>query len=679
MPAESFPNICGPSYETLSPAEGVERSLNLYFEASEAPYKPKGPAALYQRAGSTAFGSIPPTVTGAVRGMIQFDGNGVPDGAIFGVSGSTFWQMNPDGTQISHGSVADDGLPAYIAANAASVGQIFVASAGHGYCLDTNTGVFAEIPNDGVNFFGARDVTFIDGYFVVLSDTTNGQQFQISALNDGTTWAGADVAVLLGQTDPLQRCIANIEYLYFIGTRRGQIWYNSGNALFPFTIESGAFLEWGTAAPGSVCKATKNQSTTIYWLGQNAQGANVALSASGQQTERISDHAVEAAWSNKDPNKFNGQVYPTTEDCICYPFVWNGHSMVRFIFPSANTGWDYDVTESASAGFRVWNPVAFTDANGVLKAPFERAHAYAFEKHLIGSGGADGVPGGIYEMDEAACTDAAGSTFGQLVPTGVTGTFTFPATAADTTLASVNLSAIITAPFCIREDATDELMVVTSAVFVLGFFTLTVVRGQGGTTAQPITSLDTLTVLDAVGFPLTRDRIVRLPFNNGLRVILDRLEIFGQPGTGVSAVNTEFPATATKGSDTFLAADTSGLTVGQTVTGDPVQSGSTLLAIVDNVSIQLSTTALATGDYVLTGLSTIPGANPVLLVKISRDGGRTWGSEIEVPMGQQGQTTMRWIINRLGYYRDGALWIRVTDPVFVAFVGAALGIRRLAS
>src|SRR6185312_12917799 len=636
MPAESFPNICGPSYETLSPAEGIERSLNLYFEASETPYKPKGPAALYQRAGSTAFGAIPPTVTGAVRGMIQFDGNGVPDGAIFGVSGSTFWQMTPDGSQTSKGSVADDGLPAYIAANAASVGQIFVASAGHGYCLDTNTGVFAEIPNDGVNFFGARDVTFIDGYFVVLSDTTNGQQFQISALNDGTTWAGADVAVLLGQTDPLQRVIANIEYLYFIGTRRGQIWYNSGNALFPFTIESGAFLEWGTAAPGSVCKATKNQSTTIYWLGQNAQGANVALSASGQQTERISDHAVEAAWSNKDPNKFNGQIYPTTEDCICYPFVWNGHSMVRFIFPSANTGWDYDVTESASAGFRVWSPVAFTDENGVLKAPFERAHAYAFEKHLIGSGGADGVPGAIYEMDEATSTDAAGSTFGSLITTGVEGTFLLPVAAADTTINDATWTELPAVPFFfLVKDSIDgggELIRCTaiSSGGPPGQYNMTVLRGQGGSTAQdwPASTYNNF-IVDATGFPLTRDRIVRLPFNNGLRVIIDRLEIFGQPGTGVSATNTEFPSTATQGSDTFLATDTSGLTVGQTVTGIPVQPGSTILAIADNVSIQLSTTALATGDYVLTGLSTTPGANPVLLVKISRDGGRTWGAEIE--------------------------------------------------
>src|SRR6185312_9896831 len=580
MPAESFPNICGPSYETLSPAEGIERSLNLYFEASETPYKPKGPAALYQRAGSTAFGAIPPTVTGAVRGMIQFDGNGVPDGAIFGVSGSTFWQMNPDGSQTSKGSVADDGLPAYIAANAASVGQIFVASAGHGYCLDTNTGVFAEIPNDGVNFFGARDVTFIDGYFVVLSDTTNGQQFQISALNDGTTWAGADVAVLLGQTDPLQRVIANIEYLYFIGTRRGQIWYNSGNALFPFTIESGAFLEWGTAAPGSVCKATKNQSTTIYWLGQNAQGANVALSASGQQTERISDHAVEAAWSNKDPNKFNGQIYPTTEDCICYPFVWNGHSMVRFIFPSANTGWDYDVTESASAGFRVWNPVAFTDGNGVLKAPFERAHAYAFEKHLIGSGGDDGVPGAIYEMDEATSTDAAGSTFGSEITTGTTGQSLANVLPAATTIGFVLfVGAVPAAPFALIYGGGPamggELILCTAITGpVTGEYTLTVLRAQGGSTAQEWDSPATFTVVALAGLPLTRDRIVRLPFNNGLRVILDRLEIFGQPGTGVSSINTEFPATATSGSDMFLAADTSGLTVGQTVTGIPVQPGS---------------------------------------------------------------------------------------------------------
>ncbi len=677
MPAEPFPAIAGPSYETLSPAEGIERSLNYYFEASETPYKPKGPATLYPRAGSKAFGAIPPTVSGAVRAQTQFDGNGVPDGAVFGVSGVTFWQMAPDGTQTAIGTVVDDGKPAYIAVNAAAVGQVFVASGGHGYCL--NSGVFAEIPI-GADFFGARDVTFIDGYFVVLSSTVNNQQFQISALNDGTTWSGIDVGLLLGQSDPLQRVIASIEYLYFLGTRRGQIWYNSGNALFPFTIESGAFLEVGTNASGSACKASNQQSTSVYWLGQSERGANVAYRAVGQQSERISDHAVEAAWANKDPLKFNGQVYSTTDDCVSYPFSWNGHSMVRFIFPTAGTGWDYDLTESARIGVPVWNPLSFTLSNGSQVAPFERAHCFAFGRHLIGSGGADGVPGAIYEMDTATYQDCLGAL---PVVDGIIGTTSLDTAIVDVTLIDVFVASLGVAPFFIAFGGglpSGEIMRVTGVTPIIpGQYTLAVDRAQFGTTAQFWAAGSHFQVISFTGFTLTRDRIVRLPWNNGLRVIIDRLEVFGQPGTGVSASNTDFSAVCVAGNDTVLVADTTGLTVGQFVTGQPVAypAPPQILAVVANTSVQFDDVSLLTGTYVITALSSIVGANPIMLLRISRDGGQTWGAGIEIPMGAQGQNIVRWIANRLGDYRDGAIWLRVTDPVFSCIVGGALGIRRL--
>jgi len=92
-------------------------------------------------------------------------------------------------------------------------GQIAIASGGNLYIY--SGGVFSLIPNDGVNFFGASSVTFLDGYFIVV--TPNSSQFQISALNDGTTWSSADVAILEGQADGLVNAISDKEYLYLIG------------------------------------------------------------------------------------------------------------------------------------------------------------------------------------------------------------------------------------------------------------------------------------------------------------------------------------------------------------------------------------------------------------------------------------------------------------------------------
>lgn len=574
-----FDGLCGPSYPALSKAASVNKTVNMYFEATEVPYTQKTEATLYSRPGSKPFTATPQAApfNQPVRGVIQFNGNGTSVDGVFGVSGDTFWQMDETGHQTAVGTVADDGLPVKISANAATVGQIAVQSAGHLYIL--SGGTFSEIPI-GADFFGAVGLFFIDGYFGVLSDTANHQQFQISAINDGLTWSGADVAVLLGQADPLKACIVNIEYIYFIGGRRGQIWYNSGNALFPFAIESGAFLEVGTNAPGSVCQS----SSTIYWIGQDARGSNVAMRAQGLASQRISNHAVEQAWS----------AYSDTSDCICYPLTWNGHSLIRYIFPTAGKGWEYDVTESARVGFQVWNEINFTLGDGTQTAPFERAHCYAFGKHLIGSGGADGAPGVIYEIDENTYVDAVNAPGCNPIDTGETGALVSDITDAAVNIIVSGVNPIPDQPFYFLLGGLElcQCTLVTSVTF------WTVVRGIGSYPAQAWTAATVVDVVTLPGFTLTRDRIIRLPFNGGLRAILSRLEIFIQAGVG----NADCP-------------------------------------------------------------------NPQINLRLSRDGGNSWGAEFTMPMGQVGQFVTRVVFNRLGYYRDGAIWLRVTDPVNFSLVG----------
>lgn len=591
-----FAGFTGSANQSLSKAAALERTVNYYQESPEVPNEQKPGPWLYPRAGSRAFSANPPSILQAVRAMIQFDGNGVLDGAVMGVSGDRFWQLSPAGVVTDWGAVVNDGLPAVICANAAAVGQIAVASGGRLYMLAS--GVFAEIPI-GVDFFGARGLGFMDGYFGVLSDTPNHQQFQICSLNNGLLWNAADVALLLGQADPLRAMIANQEYFVFLGSRRGQLWYNTGNAGFPFAIESGAFIEVGTNAPGSLVQSDG----TVFWTGQDARGANVAMRLQGLTARRISTHAVEAAWSQ----------YATTADCICYGLTWNGHALVRYIFPTADAGWEYDITESARVGYEVWTEISFTDANGNAHAPFERAHCYAFGKHLIGSGGADGQPGAIYEIDEATYEDATGSNISNLTDSETTAQMTLGVNDTDLVIIGVIFSpAVPAAPFYFTAGGgfpTGELMLCTATAINPvnpAQATLTVVRALGGTTAQTWANGTRLQVVIVGGYPLTRDRIVRLPWNGGLRQFLDRLEFFGEPGVGLDS--------------------------GQ-------------------------------------------GSDPLMIIRISRDGGRTWGAEIEVRMGAGGEYGLRWVTKPLGSYRDGALWVRITDPVFAALIGAEHYIR----
>lgn len=70
------------------------------------------------------------------------------------------------------------------------------------------------------------------------------------------------------------------------------------------------------------------------------------------------------------------------------------------------------------------------------------------------------------------------------------------------------------------------------------------------------------------------------------------------------------------------------------------------------------------------GLQSGIGAAPQLMMQISRDGGREWGSEIWRDIGAAGNYKTRAVFNRLGSVRDWLFKFRVTDPVKTVFIAA---------
>ena len=66
------------------------------------------------------------------------------------------------------------------------------------------------------------------------------------------------------------------------------------------------------------------------------------------------------------------------------------------------------------------------------------------------------------------------------------------------------------------------------------------------------------------------------------------------------------------------------------------------------------------------------GVNPLARLRISRDYGATYGSQITAPMGAQGQTTNRCIFRKLGWSRGAVAEVEVIDPVNRDLVGATL-------
>ena len=64
------------------------------------------------------------------------------------------------------------------------------------------------------------------------------------------------------------------------------------------------------------------------------------------------------------------------------------------------------------------------------------------------------------------------------------------------------------------------------------------------------------------------------------------------------------------------------------------------------------------------------GSNPKMMLQISKDGGHTWGNEIWVPMGKQGEYRRRAVYRNLGRARDWVFKARVTDPIKTVWVAA---------
>lgn len=73
------------------------------------------------------------------------------------------------------------------------------------------------------------------------------------------------------------------------------------------------------------------------------------------------------------------------------------------------------------------------------------------------------------------------------------------------------------------------------------------------------------------------------------------------------------------------------------------------------------------------GTSTGQGSNPQLMMRVSKDGGKTWGNERRADIGALGAYRGRATFRRLGRSADSGVWtfeFTVTDPVQVVFVGA---------
>jgi hypothetical protein len=357
----------GPSYTLRSPNVDCQRSVNLFPEINEVGSgKEQEVAALLSTPGLSlirTLGTSPHRGGGAIKAA---------NGRVFMVSGNTLYEINADLTATGRGAIGTATGPVSMADN--GVQLIIVDGSAIGYIFTYATNVLAPIAD--ADFPGANQVVFQDGYFIVNRLNTN--QFFISALYDGTSWNGLDLGSKESQPDNIQALISDHRELWLFGSSSSEVWFNSGNANFPFRRT--ATLEHGIDNAFTVQKIDNS----IFWVSKrDGEGFRMVVKANGYQSVRVSTHAVELAI----------QGYGEAAGATSWTYQKDGHSFYCLNFPTAKTTWVLDLATM------LWHERTY--GAGQLSRHRAETHVFAFGKHLVG----DYDNGNLYELSDSVYSD----------------------------------------------------------------------------------------------------------------------------------------------------------------------------------------------------------------------------------------------------------------------------------
>ena len=365
-----FPGFIGPSYTSQSVNVDCQRCVNMFPEINDlGTGKDREVASLVSTPGLTLKVTL---ANSPVRGLHR-----ASNGTLFAVGGnklysiSSSWVATELGTlQTSTGavSIADNGL------------VVVVVDGTYGYAWTIGSSTFAQIA-DG-DFYASDLVTFQDGYFIFTKK--NSQQFFISGLNETSTptFDGLDISSAEGSPDYLVGCISANQNLYLFGAQSTEVFYNSGDADFPFIRNQGAVIGVGCLAPHSI----QDLQGSVFWLGADKAGTGIIYRMQGYQAQRISTPAIEAVVRGLDQS--------TIDDARAWTYQQGGHVFYCINFPGDDTTWCYDATT------QLWHERQYLDLWGLERHRAD-CHALAYSTNVVG----DYETGDVYALDPDVYTD----------------------------------------------------------------------------------------------------------------------------------------------------------------------------------------------------------------------------------------------------------------------------------
>lgn len=356
--------IVGQSYHLKDWAIDCQRTLNFYPQVVESGNTPQVSALLPTPGLVKRF-----EFSGAIRGLYALND------VVLIVAGQTLYRVDKNDTVKQIGAITGTDI-VYFSDN--SVHVMIVGDSAYRYDIRQKT-LTDILISTGTGFLGASDVTLLDSRFVWTAPSSG--QIQWSTLLDTST-TGLNYATAEAKSDNLVRTIAVNGQLWLIGEKTTEVWMSAGNPDLPFQRMSGAFIPTGCAAKNSVCVFGGG----LVWLTSSDHGQSQIVLTQGYQTQRISNHAIEAEIAN----------YERVDDAYSFAYQQDGHAFLMMSFPAAKKTWCYDATTG------MWHERSYYNLTK-YQHEHHRAMTHVFfnGEHLVG----DRSNGIVYRLCPDCSTD----------------------------------------------------------------------------------------------------------------------------------------------------------------------------------------------------------------------------------------------------------------------------------
>lgn len=307
--------------------------------------------------------------TSPVRGL-----HTASNGELYAVAGAKLYQISSAWVATELGTLSTSSGAVSIADNGL---HVIVVDGAYGYTWTMASDTFAAISDP--DFLGADTVTYQDGYFILNRPDTG--QFYLSELN-AITFDALDIATAEAKPDTLVGVISSNLNVYLFGTQTTEVYYNSGDADFPFSRIQGAVIDVGCAAAHSIAKVQGS----LYWIGQDAGGRGIVYRTEGYQAKRISTPAIESV--------IRGVSTTDLADARAWTYQQGGHQFYCLNLPGVDATWCFD----ASTG--LWHERTYRGSWGQERHRAD-CHTVAHGENVVG----DYETGALYALDPDTYTD----------------------------------------------------------------------------------------------------------------------------------------------------------------------------------------------------------------------------------------------------------------------------------